>query len=464
MDGDRISSVSGWQLTTQTRHTVTAKIFADCSGDAILAPLTGADYRVGREGRDEYEESLAPEEADHRTMGMTCMFQAKECATSQPFNPLEWAYTFENCDDLPYGAQGHQQYRLGYWWVELGGEDDTIGGTEDLRDELLRIAYGVWDHIKNHCEHRGQADKWALDWINFLPAKRESRRYVGEHVLCQGDVESEGRFDDIVAYGGWTMDDHHPAGFWSAKRGVQATQFHHSPSPYGIPYRCLYSRNVSNLMFAGRCHSATHMAMSSTRVMGTGSVMGQAVGTAAAIARREGCDPAGVGEHMTELQQTLLRDDCYLPWVRQQFGRLTTDARLSASQGAPEPVRDGINRQVDDNPHCWLHSPGDWIAYEFGGERRVGEATLILDTAMEADIQMHMTHSPPQGWRLPGVLPRNFRVDVCVGGDWETMSHVTDNEHRLVRLKIGREVKGIRYCLEETWAESESRLYAFYIE
>ncbi len=102
--------------------------------------------------------------------------------------------------------------------------------------ELLKVVLGVWDHIKNRGDHG--ADNWALDWLQFLPAKRESRRYVGDHVLTQNDIAAEGRFDDIVAYGGWSMDDHHPAGFRSAVLGAPMTIFHKAPSPYGIPYRC----------------------------------------------------------------------------------------------------------------------------------------------------------------------------------------------------------------------------------
>ena len=124
-----------------------------------------------------------------------------------------------------------------------------------------------------------------MEWIVSLPGKRESMRYVGDHVLTQNDVQSEGRFADLVAYGGWTMDDHHPAAF---RYPGQPTIFHPAPSPYGIPYRSLYSRNIGNLLFAGRNISATHMAVDSTRVMGTTALLGQAAGTAAAVAVRHG--------------------------------------------------------------------------------------------------------------------------------------------------------------------------------
>jgi hypothetical protein len=461
-DGSRVSSVTGWQLTTQTYHTVKAKIFADCSGDAVLAPLSGAEFRVGREARSEYGESIAPEEADRRTMGMTCLFQAREYDTPQPFEPPFWAHRYDSEDDLPYGAKGHGWWGMGYWWVELGGEDDSIHDTERIRDELLKITFGVWDHIKNRGDHG--ADNWALEWVQFLPGKRESRRYVGAHVLAQSDVESEGRFDDLVAYGGWTMDDHHPSGFGSARIGAPATIFHEAPSPYGIPYRSLYSKNVDNLMFAGRCASATHAAMSSTRVMGTGCSMGQAMGTAAAIAVGDCLDPAGVGGRIAELQRMLLRDDCYLPWIARETGPLTRDAKLSSSRGNPEPIRDGIGRQVGEDPHAWTASRGDWAAYEFEGTRPVKEVSLVLDSGMDRMIQMGRHRADRQSLSVPDVCVKAFRIEGLLEGKWNALYEIKDNCQRLVRLEIGKELEGVRFTLDETWGADESRMYGFYVD
>jgi hypothetical protein len=507
MDGGHITGITGWQLTTQTRHRVQAKVFADCSGDAILASLTGAEWRMGREARAEYGESIAPEQADARTMGMTCLFHAREYDTPQPFTPPSWAYVFENEDELPYGAGGHRWWEMGYWWVELGGEYDSIHDTEMLRDELLRIVFGLWDHIKNHgdapaslrsaaqpcqgdasaslrsaaqpCQgdasaslrsaaqvrgaHHG-ADNWALEWIQFLPAKRESRRYIGDHVLTQGDIESGGRFEDVVAYGGWSMDDHHPAGFWSAKLGHPATIFHPAPSPYGIPYRTLYSRNIDNLMFAGRCASCTHAAMSSTRVMGTACSQGQAVGTAAGMAARLGLLPRDMTRHMTELQQALLRDDCYLPGVIQDMPPLTKTARLVASDGDPEPLRDGISRQVGDDPHAWIARPGQHADYLFDAPVEVGEATLVVDSAMDALIAMSHHQRDNQLRSLPAVMPKAFRIEGLEGGTWRTLAAIEDNHQRLVRLPVGARVEGLRFVLDATWGAEQSRVYAFYVE
>ncbi len=459
-----IRSVTGWQLTTQTYHRVEARIFVDCTGDAILAPLSGADARMGREARHEYDESIAPLEADARTMGMTCLFQARRYDTPQPYEPPAWAHRYDSCEQLPYGARGHRWWQMGYWWVELGGEHDSIHDTELLRDELLKITFGVWDHVKNRCPQSAAAENWALEWIQFLPAKRESRRYVGAHVLTQNDIEAGGPFDDVVAYGGWTMDDHHPAGFAAARLGAPPTIFHPAPSPYGISYRCLYSRSVSNLMFAGRDASCTHTAMSSTRVMGTACSMGQAVGTAASMAIAGDGPPSAVAQRMDDLQQTLLRDDAYLPGIAQRFSEATTTAALIASSGDPAPVRNGINRPVGDQPNCWECRVGDWLAYQFRVTTRVNAVTLIVDSALDRIVALSYHQADDQLTAPPEVMPAEFRVDGLVGGAWRALAHVTRNHQRLVRIPVDTDLDGVRYTLERTWGADASRVYAFYVD
>ncbi len=468
MHGKSIASIRGLQLTTETYHTVEASIFIDCSGDGVLAPLTGAPFRWGREGRAEYNESIEPEKADQKTMGLTCMFQAKEYDTPQPFIPPSYAYKFENCNDLPYGEMEHSWFEMGYWWIELGGEQDAIRDSEKIRDELLKIVYGVWDHIKNRCpKHRAAAQNWAIDWVQFLPAKRESRRYVGAHLLTQNDICERGRFDDIVAYGGWPMDDHNPAGFWTTKLGASSTIFHESPSPYGIPYRSLYSAEVDNLMFAGRNASCTHAAMSSTRVMGTVASMGMAVGTAAALAIDKKCKPHGVLTHIRALQQSLLRDDCYLPFVKMQMPELTLQAHLSASQGHPDPVRDGIHRPRENDPvHHWEHGHGDVISYEWAAASTVTSAVLILDSALEKDIQfyhMHRSLVELQPTTIPACMQRNFRIEGLSQGTWSTLVQIKNNYHRRVEVPIHKSLQGVRVVFEDTWGAKQSRLFGFWM-
>jgi hypothetical protein len=359
MDGNSIKSIKGWQLTTETWHIVEAKLFADCSGDSILAPLSGAEFRIGREAASEYNESIEPETADNKTMGLSCLLQARETDKPQTFIPPYWAYKYYSDDDLP--RRCHLIKNTNYWWIEIGGENDSIHDTEELRDELLKITFGVWDHIKNHGDHG--AENWILDWVGFLPGKRESRRYIGDHVLTQNDVRAEGRFEDIIAYGGWPMDDHHPAGFgYPGNPNIN----HPAPSPYGIPYRCLYSKNINNLFFAGRNISTTHAALSSTRVMATCTLLGQAVGTAASIAVKNNLNPRGVyNGKMEELKQTLMDDDCYIPFNRRKIPELTENSEIFSPEGDPSCLRNGIDRPVGDNFNGWVGKKNSYIEYSF---------------------------------------------------------------------------------------------------
>lgn len=461
MDGMRLASVTGWQLTTETWHTIRADYFADCSGDSILAPLTGAEFRLGREAREEFDEDIAPVDADRRTMGMSCLIQFRETDRPQSFIPPDWAYSYEREEDIPGVAyRDHTISTCNFWWLEVGGEQDSISDTEELRDELLKIAFGIVDHIKNQGEHG--ATNYQLEWVGFLPGKRESRRYVGDHILTQHDVRAEGRFPDLVAYGGWSMDDHHPAGFYYPG---PPTIFHPAPSPYGIPYRCLYSRNIANLFFAGRNISATHAAMSSTRVMSTCAILGQAVGTAAAIAVQRQTTPRGIyTDHLAELQQTLMDDDCYLPWQRRAINPLSQQAQLSSSAGDAETLRNGIDRTVLDEDNGWTGAPGDSITYTFAQVSTVSGARITGDSLLHdhgLNLPYVISLQQPTA-AVPPTLLKAFRLEACdASGQWHEVHRETNNYLRLIRVPLDIKATAIRLIPEATWGAAEVHLFAF---
>ena len=204
--------------------------------------------------------------------------------------------------------------------------------------------------------------------------------------------------------------------------------------------------------------------MSSTRVMGTGCTMGQAVGTAAAIAVREGLEPRGVGARVRELQQALLRDDCYIPWTAMEMPELTRRAMLTASQGEPEAVRDGWTRPIGKEAHAWTARAGDFVTYEFKRPERVETATVVLDSALEKTIAMSWHQKDDQMTKLPERLPRAFHFDVLDGHEWLPAAAFADNKRRLVRASIGRTVSGVRFVLDETHGAAESMVFAFYVE
>ncbi|MBQ7375439.1 MAG: FAD-dependent oxidoreductase [Clostridia bacterium] len=446
MDKNRIVSVKAWQSNAETFHVVRAKYFADCSGDSILCPLTNAEYMYGREAKAEFGESIPPDVADKKTMGMSCLFQIRETDHKVEFTPPSWAYKYETDADLPY--KDHNRGN-NFWWIEIGGEWDCIHDTDKCRDELLKICYGVWDHMKNRGEH--DVDNWELEWIGFLPGKRESRRYIGKYIVTQNDVEAEGRFDDIVAYAGWTMDDHFPEGFYY--RAGHPTIYHPAPQPWGLPLRCMISKNIENLVFAGRNISVTHAALSSSRVMATCAILGQALGTAVALATESGKSVEDVD--IAKLQQTLMEDDCYIPWHRRELPALTKNAYCSA-----EIVRNGLDRGEEN---LWIGKEGEGIEYIFDGDVDLQEIRLVFDNDMNRKYHNMPCNYPliQDKFKLPRTLIKEYILE---GEDSEGNSfniHVTDSYQRFVRHNVGKKVCRLRFIPLSTHGAKDFRLFSF---
>lgn len=464
-DGQKIISVTGWQLTSYISHKIEADIFIDCSGDSILAELTNAKYNKGRESSEQYGESAAPEKADSKTMGNSCLIQARQTANPIPFKAPYWSRNITK-DELIGRDPALDNYRsCNFWWLELGGEQDTIKDSEKIRDDLVSLMFGSWDYIKNKSERDNSC--WELDWAGFLPGKRESRRYVGAHILNQNEVEAGGKFDDMVAYGGWTIDNHPPAGF--DNKG-EPTKHYPCPSPFGIPYRCLYSANIENLMFAGRNISATHAAMAASRVMGTCAMLGQAAGCAAAIAIHEKTSPAGVQEHISKLQQTLMDDDCWLPGLCRSVSEACKNATLTAQCEDAQNLRNGHDRPYDggiDNG-CFVPTGSD-ITYTLENKEYVDCVRIIFDSDLNRST---VTGGIPrikdcpticnrpydmQGYTFPATMVREFELYA----DGELIYSQTDNCQRLVRVPVQKDVKSITLRPISTYGSDKSHIFSF---
>ena len=452
----RIRSVKGWQQTTQTFHTVEADYFADCSGDSILAPLVGAEFRIGREDKREFGESLAQDKADRKTMGMSCLIQMRETDSPKTFTPPAWANRYPDDDVLP--DRPHQIARLcNYWWLELGGDRDSIRDTEEVRDELLKAAFGVWDHIKNRGDHH--AENWALDWVGFLPGKRESRRYMGDYIFTQGDVQSGGHFDDTVAYGGWPLDDHDPGGL---NQPGHPNEFVYPKEPYGIPARCLYSRNIENLLFAGRNISTSHTGLSSTRVMATCATLGEAAGVIVHYAVRDGLTPRETCKrHIEAIRQTLMDDDCWLPGFTRAISPLCREARLTADCGDPEALRNGIDRTLDGVSNAWECGAGNFAEYDFGRPADLRRVRLVFDSDFTRTAKNvlfnYPLHEPPRV--TPATLIKGFHLEA----DGREVFRCTNNYQRLVRIPLALKATRLRLVID-TPRTPLSKVFAFEAE
>ncbi|MBN8526143.1 MAG: FAD-dependent oxidoreductase [Planctomycetes bacterium] len=454
---ERIRSVRAWHLTRQRWIRVEARQFADCSGDSILR-LSGAQVRWGREARHEFNECHAPEVADRKTMGNSILLQMREIdpADHVPYRAPPWAHQFP-LDHHRLSARGVGNDN--FWWLEIGGVQDTQNDADRIRDELYKMALGAWAWIKNHPDGRGK--KWELEWVGALPGKRENVRYIGDHTMTQTDVETRGQFNDIVCHGGWSMDDHPPAAF---QHQGAPTVFHPAPSPFGIPWRSLYSANIANLYCAGRNISCTHMAMSATRVMATCATMGQAIGTGAAIAHRHGLTPREVGQQrLIELQSILLDDDQFIPGKARPIPELTRAATLTTSRGDGEALRNGIDRRLGESDNWWRAAPGDWAELRFDAPRAPGRVRIVCDT------ELHKPRVLPcsiplkrKTGGMPSGTPRDFHIEAQgVDGTWRTIHTVSDNHRRLVVLPVDGIHTALRLVLDRTWGDAEAAFFAF---
>ncbi|MFD7620704.1 FAD-dependent oxidoreductase [Streptomyces sp. NPDC059802] len=301
-DARHINAVTGWMMGSERLIRFESELFLDCSGDGLVGALAGARHRIGRESRAEYLEPWAPEEADRITLGSTLLFYTKDAGHPVKYVPPSFAKNIAETSIPQRRIIKSGDNGCAYWWIEFGGELDTVHDNDAIRDELWAVIHGIWDHIKNSGEF--DAANMTLEWVGSVPGKREYRRFLGDYVLHQGDILGQTEFADRVAFGGWSIDLHPPKGMYADGDGAKQR---YADGIYHIPYRSLYSVNTTNLLFAGRNISSSHVAFGSTRVMATCATIGQAAGTAAALCAARGVAPRALD--VPVLQRALLRED-----------------------------------------------------------------------------------------------------------------------------------------------------------
>ncbi|OKP84973.1 pyridine nucleotide-disulfide oxidoreductase [Paenibacillus sp. P3E] len=323
-----ITAVVGWMMASERRITFKSSLYLDCTGDGLIGFLAGATFALGREARSEYGEEWAPEIADGITLGSTILFYTKDTGVPVNFVPPSFAKDISETTIPLRRVIKSGDSGCHYWWIEWGGEHDTVHDNEMIRDELWSVIYGIWDYIKN--SGKFGAENMTLEWVGSLPGKREYRRFTGDYVLNQNDIIAQRGFADGVAFGGWSIDLHPPQGMYADASG---SKHMHADGVYHIPFRSLYSVNVRNMLMAGRNISATHVAFGTTRVMATCAVIGEAAGTGAALASRLGLTPRELqARHLPELRQTLLRQDASIIGLQSSDeADLARKARVSAS-------------------------------------------------------------------------------------------------------------------------------------
>ncbi len=446
-----IAAILAMDTRSGRRWRFPGRIVIDCTGDGVIGIWAGAEYRHGREPRSMHDESLAPELGNRHTMGNSLKFAARRTDSPKPFATPAWAFPYVQCDD--FGPQRHPMFNSSLdwqWRIELGGLRDTYHDAEEIRDDLLRIIYGMWDHVKNHCPRQvgdsatnGIVARCELAWVGFVAGKRESNRLIGDYIMTEQDFTSQTLFPDRIAYGGWGLDDHTSAGFFG-----KDPPSHHVHGfgrlPHSIPYRSIYSNDIDNLMMAGRNISVTHVALGTTRVMLTCGVVGHAAGTAAGMCVEKETTPRGVyQEHIAELQQRLLKEGAYLIGMpNRDPSDLARAAEVTASseETPAAGVIDGFSRPEGQKSHVWQP-----------------------ESSADGPHWICLTWLQPQTFNVVHVTPLApvpFSIEAWLEGSWKKVAEGGDGRFRRNVLAIDDvTTTRLRVLMSAPQAINEIRVY-----
>ena len=456
--GDRIVSVTANSTLTGGRVRYRGKVFIDGTGDGWLGYFVGAARMFGREAKGEFGEKDAPDKADTLTMsGCIDDYVYHSTGKEEPFEVPEWAHVLPDGFDRP-DVNGIQAR----WWLEHPGTFDDLADPERARDELIRIHLDYWGWLRKHPTFGAKARTSRLEEIKMHNGRREGWRFIGDYVLTSTDCREGRRFPDAVTCGGWALDLHDPMGVMNPKGNgwwsVDATRI------YTIPYRCIYSKDIANLYMAGRNISVTHAALGSTRIMGTIFTIGQAAGTAAAIAVRENLSVRDVGaKRIKALQQMLLKDDQFIPGVKNEDPLdLAHTAKVSASSTMRHVIYGRDDMDFIGVASAWTHVESLWLevaacfprgdmdriedVYCYMRNRTGAVQNLVMDVMESDEIARDNATRLPLGTMMARIETRGggpqfvrfaassplkptkkyvwLKVRICKGVDWFRRTHV----------------------------------------
>lgn len=411
-DGRRIEKVFAYVNNAEIELAIEPTIVIDATGDGTIAAAAGCSFRYGSEGKDEFDEIHAPDVGSRDdVMGNSLHFKTKEVGREAPYEAPEWAV--HHADEAYFYQQGRKpkDERGGFWWVELAKPHDPIDDAEEIRHELTRHILGIWDWMKNRDPIMQERTRTrALDWIGQVPGKRESRRIEGLYLMTENDIQAKRAFDDEIAFGGWFLDLHTPGGLL-AEHSEANTKDNYSPyteravasyvGPYGIPLRSCIARDVDNLLLAGRNISLSHAAFGSVRVMETLALVGQGVGTAAAVALGRSLPVADVPKTAAfEVKQQLLRDGCFLLNTKNEDPEdKARDATVSATSTAPVHGAGANSSAFHEGLSIWWDQHNPIITERLDATR--GQLIAVgADRLDTVDVLLTNDSSAPQTMRV----------------------------------------------------------------
>ncbi len=437
MDGKKIQSVTAFNARTGREIELGGMLFVDATGHGTLGALADAEWTMEEKGR----------------MGMSNMWAWAEDSAPTSFPETPWALPLK-MEDFPYPVDFH-----GQWFWESGFDKDPLADTEGIRDWNLRAVFGAFNAMKNG---DGAADhpNAILTWVAFVGGPRESRQLMGEIVLTQEDIVSKREFPDGCVPSTWSIDLHYP-------KKQYAEKFPDNPFisiaehdkridrqfGYPIPYRCFYSKNVENLFMAGRCVSVTHEALGTVRVMKTCGMMGEVVGKAASICKKNDCLPAAVyHRYWSEMDELLqLPGKAHRPTVDAPFTIPADSLPLASHIGPPSGVDPAtLEGFVVDNRQAVIE--GKWTSGE-GLKGFIGYDYVYAPAKSDASIRFEWksNHSGPVEIRLAYQPHENRGSNVPVTIE-------TGSEKKLIRVNMQEKpaVAGTFFTLGQFEVKSDS--------
>jgi hypothetical protein len=447
-DRPAIKAVIAKNIETNRELRFEARQFADCTGDGALAFLAGAEWRMWPETRDETGEGLAPEKSIRQTMGASMPWNTKDTGRATLFPELPWAVQYTRESALNEITQGT-------WRWETGLDSDQVEKAEEIRDHLFRAVYGHWAYLKNQSASatREKVSNRDLDWVPFIAGKRESRRIMGDHILCEQDFDNHKIYDDAAVVTTWTIDLHVPTDH--NKKHFPGEEFftiarHKRIKPYPIPYRCFYSRSVPNLFMAGRNISVTRVALGTIRVMRTTGMMGEVVGMAASLCKKHNTTPRGVyREHLPELIGLMKKGVAEKPqkygggaapqlaalnamkepaWLKNAGKNLARDAQVSVSSIYPNKRYPAKN--INDGRHDYNDNRTRWAS-----ARQPGEHYAILKFPAPVTVNAARIISGEK----PGINPNGdfvLQYKEPRGRDWTDIKGTARKNNKQVDLGL----------------------------
>ncbi|NLI72753.1 MAG: FAD-dependent oxidoreductase [Bacteroidales bacterium] len=299
---NKIIAVVGKDILTGKESIFKGKLFADCTGDATVGFLAGADFRVGRESKQETGEKSAPEIGDNLVMGTSIQWYSDLLEEPSLFPETPWA--------IQFSEETSQKLTRGEWNWEAGMTQDQVYDIERIRDHALRAVFGNWSYLKNQSEEKDEYKNNKLSWVAYIGGKRESRRLIGDVVIAEQDMINNIPYEDASYTTTWPIDLHYPLvveGLENEDHFLSRAE-QQGIGSYALPYRTLYSRNIDNLFMAGRNVSVTHIALGSVRVQRTTGMMGEVVGMAASLALKYNTTPRGVYKSYLGELKTLMKN------------------------------------------------------------------------------------------------------------------------------------------------------------